>query len=771
MQMFSIALVVGTGIMSVMTMRGTYDSLVLAQQQYYAHSRFADMWVSLQRAPQSLIYRLAEVPGVDAVDTRVTLLATLDLEDTDMPAQGRFVSVPSIGRPLLNDIQISRGRYIRPGADTEVIISEKFALARELRPGDTVRAIINGRSRQLQVVGIANSPEHAYAVPPGSLFPEDDRYGVFWMARESLAPAFDMAGAFNEAVFRLSADANPEAVMQTVDSLLQAYGGQGSYTRKDQLSHQILENELQENRVMGTVIPAIFLGVAVFLLHLVLGRLISTQRGEIAVLKAFGYSDWQVGSHFLGYAMTAVLIGTVLGAGGGIYLGDAMISLYQQYFDIPDLQYRVTPSLLIVAVIVAALGACTGSISAVWRAVRLSPAEAMRPQMPPDFRPGSLERSGLGNCLPAAARMILRNVERKPVQAFFSATGVAMSIAILVTGMFMFDSIAYMMDLQFRVIQREDVSVTFNRDLSEHTRFELSRIEGVIAVETYRQVPARFRAGHLHESVTVTALEPGAVLRRIVNSDGRTLDLPANGMVISDLLARRLQVKPGDSLTVEWLAGRRQISEVLISATVKDFIGMSAYVSQATLADLTGERGLISGAFLAVPSEDRQSLYSSLKQMPGIAGLASPQRMLSAFKQEMAESLLMASSFLLAFASIIAVGVIYNGARIALSERGRELASLRVMGFYRREVSVLLLGEQALITVLSMPMGCLLGYWLSRAIAGGIETDSFRIAFVTSPDTYLIACGVVTLAALASGIAVNRRLYRLDLIDVLKSRE
>ncbi|MDT8399614.1 MAG: FtsX-like permease family protein [Pseudomonadales bacterium] len=771
MQMLSITLVVATGIMSVMTMRGTYDSLILAQQNYYAQTRFADLWVSLVRAPLAVATRLGKVAGVDVVDTRVSFLATLDLPGVDMPAQGRFVSLPSHDRPVLNDIVIRQGRYITPGLSSEVIINEKFAQARHLGPGDSVKVILNGLARSLDIVGIANSPEHSYAVAPGSLLPEDERYGVFWMNRESLGPAFDMEGAFNEAVFRLSPNANADAVLKVIDKILTPYGGLGSYLRKDQLSHQILDNELAEIRVMGTVIPAIFLGVAVFLLHLVLGRLIATQRDEIAALKAFGYRNREVGRHFLLFAMTAVIAGALIGAIGGIVLGTHLIKLYAQYFDIPDLQYHVAPYLLLLAVTVTLAGACTGAMAAVREAVNLPPAEAIRPPVPLSFKPGPLERLGLGSVLPASGRMILRNMERRPLQALLSAVGIALSVAILVTGMFMFDSINYMVDLQFRVIQREDISLVFKQDMPDSVHFDLAHLEGVTTVETYRQVPARLHKGHREETTAVIGQQAGARLRRIIDSDGREVPLPMQGMVISALLAKRLGVSPGELLKVEWLAGKKGFVDVRVSAIVKDFIGVAAYLDQQTLGRLTGEPVLVSGAYLSVAEASKEALYAHLKQIPGVAGVASPQSMLASFEREMTQSLLLASSFLLGFASVIAVGVIYNGARISLSERGHELASLRVMGFHRREVAVLLLGEQAIITALSIPLGCVMGYLLARSIAANIETDTFRIAFVTEAHTYLFAALVVVAAALASGLAVRRRLDHIDLIDVLKSRE
>lgn len=770
-QMLSIALVVATGIMTVVTMRGSYESLVIAQQDYYQQTRFADVWVSLRRAPETLRQQISNLPGVALADTRIGFMATLDLEGLDAPAIGRFISLPENSRPVLNDIRITQGRYIEPGAPDEVIISEKFAAARNLLPGDSLRAIINGRARDLDVVGIAISPEHIYAMPPGSLMPEDSRYGILWMGERALGPAYDMEGAFNEAFVKLSPEADTLAVIDGLNTLLQAYGGFGAYTRRDQPSHMILQGELDQNRVMGTAIPAVFLGVAVFLLHLVLSRLISTQRGEIAVLKAFGYHNGEVGLHFLMFALAAVAAGIVLGALGGAWLGRAYIGIYQMYFDLPGLQYTMNWQLVLIASAVSLLGACTGAMNAVLKAVRLPPAEAMRPEPPASFKPGLMERMGVAKLLPSAGRMILRNVERKPLQSFMSSLGVAFSVAILVVGFFMFDGVRFLMDLQFREIQREDVSVNFHQHQSDRVLHELWRLPGVTRVEPFRTVPVRLSNGHHYRDSGIHGMQADGKLRRVVSSNVLTYPLPADGLVLSRMLAQRLQVETGDWLHVQLLEGQRQQSQVQVSGVVDDFMGVTAYMDIQALHQLSGEHGLISGAYLSVTPDERSRLYQTLKNMPMVAGVASPADMLASFNTQMAQNIFISVGFLVGFASVIAVGVIYNGARIALSERGRELASLRVMGFHRREVAVLLLGEQALITLFAIPMGWLIGYSMAWLVVQGMATDMFRIPYVLNPQTWLYSALITMAAALASGIAVRRRLDHFDLISVLKTRE
>lgn len=771
MQMLSIALVVATGVMTIVTMRGSYDSLLASRTDYYNASRFADVWAPLVRAPRAVARQLAALPGVAAVDTRITLLATLDLPGVDMPAQARFLSLHAGTRPLLNDVVIESGRLPAAGINREVLVSRKFAEARRLAPGQTIDAVINGRSQTFTIVGIASSPEFSYAVPPGSLLPQYERFGVFWVGEDFLGPAFDMDGAFNEAVLSLHPGVDVAPVLQHIDALLEPFGGLGAYAREDQLSHLILENELAEIRAHGSVIPAIFLAVSMFLLHQVLGRLVTTQRGEIAVLKAFGYTDAETVRHYLAFALLPVVTGAIVGSAGGIWLGNGLIALYGDYLELPDLHYRVSPTLFVIAIAASLLAAISGAIGAVARCARLAPAEAMRPESPASYRHGTLDWSGLVRLLPAAGRMILRNLGRRPLNALMSITGIALALAILVIGMFMFDSVRYLIDTQFRVIQREDVAVVFKQALNESVRHELARLPGVSRIETWRGEPARLRAGQFDKEIIVTALDTDAQLRRIVTASGNVQPLPADGILLGRMLADDLHVTAGDSVDVEWLDGERLRGRLRVAGIIDDYIGLSAYINKPLMNAMTGSSDLASGALLRTDGNDDRELFAQLKQTPAISGVSSPAEQLAAFDEQMAKTLTISSAFLLGFAGIIAFGVIYNSARIALAERSRELASLRVLGFHRAEVATLLFGEQAVLTLAALLPGCIIGYWTSWLITRLLASDTFRVPFVADAGTYVLASAIIALAALASTLAVRRRLDSLDLVSVLKERE
>lgn len=770
-QLLSIAVVVACGVMTLVTMRGTYESLAASLERYYAGHAFADVFVELERAPQSLAARVAALPGVAAVYTRVTRAVSLDVPGLAEPAVGLLVSLPEPGARSLNEVHLVRGRDPGPGAADEVLVSESFFVANALTLGDTLGAVIAGRWRRLAVVGVAISPDYIGEVAPGTVFPDDRRFAVLRLPRAVLAPALGLDGAFNELSLRLAPGASPAAVVAALDRVLEPYGGRGAYGRDRHPSHEAVWGELEQNRIFGTMLPAIFLLVAAFLLSVVMRRLVGTQRAEIAVLKAFGYGTRQVARHYLRFALLPVVGGTLAGTALGVWLGGLLTDLYGRYFRFPELAYEMSWGLVALAAGVGAAAAGVGALGAVRGAARLPPAEAMRPEAPARFHAGPAERMGVGRMLSASGRLILRNVERRPLRALASVLGVASAVAILVVGMFFHGALAHMLDVQFRRIQREDLAVVFDAPRPLAVRGSLAAMDGVRHVEAVRTVPVRLRSGHLQRTTVLTGVPADAALRRVLDARGRVVAVPAHGLLLNRTLAERLRVGPGDTLRVETLQGARVQRAVPVAAVVDEMFGTTAYIDFRALHRLLGEGPAVSGAYLRIDAPQLAEVTDRLKRAPAVASAYSPAALRESFEGQMAETLLVSVGFLTLLAGVLAVGVVYNGARIALAERGRELASLRVLGFTRREVARLLLGEQAVLTLLAVPVGWAIGYGFVLLTLAAFTTERFRVPLVVTQQTYLVAAGITLVAAIAAGIAVRRRLDRMDLIAVLKTRE
>ncbi len=769
-QALAIALVMASGIATFILSAATLESLEETMTTYYDRHRFAHVFAGLKRAPLPLRERIAEIPGVAQAATRVVVDVNLDVEGLAEPGLGRLISVPESHEPSINGLYLRAGRYIEPGRRGEALVGEAFARAHGLQPGDSVRAIINGRRDTLRIVGIALSPEYVYQIRPGDILPDDKRFGVFWMSERELAPAFDLEGAFNDISLVLMPGASEAEVIRQLDDLTAPYGGLGAYGRADHPSHQFVSNEIRELRGMTVIAPTIFLLVAAFLLNVVLTRLIATQREQIAALKAFGYSNLQVGWHYTQMVLTIALVGAAIGTIIGAWMGRGLAEMYTRFFQFPILAFSLPPRIIVTAIGISFGAGLLGTLSAVRQAVRLPPAEAMRPEPPANFRPTIIERLGLQRLVSPASRTILRELERRPIKAGISVFGIAMAAAVLVVGSFMKDAIDYILELQFQRAQRQTVTVTLSEPSHGRALREMRHLPGVLAAEPFRTLPVRLRHGHRNRRVGVTALCDDARLFRIIDLNERVIQPSGDGLYLSAKLGELLGVAPGELVTMEVLEGQRPVAEIPVSGFIDDFTGLSAYMRLDAAQRLMREEDRLSGAYLAADEAQIDRLYRELKEMPAVAGVAIRTATIESFNAIIAENLLRIRLSNIIFATIIAFGVVYNSARISLAERSRELATLRVIGFTRGEASAILLGELALLTVLAIPLGLALGYTLSALVITSVDSELFRIPLIVKHSTYGFAAVVVILASVVSGLIVRRRIDHLDLIEVLKTR-
>ena len=775
-QALTIALVVASGLGGFITTLSAVDSLALARDRFYADGHFADAFATVKRAPLALADVLRGVPGVADVQVTVEQVVRVEIAGLVDPIVGQLIGVDLRQPPRMNQVLVRSGRALAPpgagqgNSDSAIdaLVSEGFASVRGLRPGDELTALVNGKRRQLRIVGTALSPEFIFAGLAG--MPDMRGFGVFWVDREALAAAYDMQGAFNRVAVKLAPQASEPAVLDGLSRLLAPYGGRDARGREDQTSHAMLNNEIKEMHVMGTVLPAIFLAVAAFLLHVVLSRLVSTQREQIAALKALGYANAAIAGHYLKLVALIVAVGLVLGVALGDWLGTLLTRLYMEFFFFPVFEHRIAPWLILVGACVTGGTALLGTLSAVGATVRLAPAEAMRPPAPGLYRRTTLERLGVQR-IPPALRMVLRNMERKPLRTLLTIGGTAAAVAIVIMGNFFRDAIDHIVDTTFHLSMRSDVNVWMAEPVDALARLQLERLPGVHLVEPTRSVAVRLQHGHRSERVGLQGVPQGAQLQRIIDVEGRQSPVPATGLLLTDRLADKLGIRAGDTVLLEVLEGRQRSLQVRVRGTVREMMGLNAYVQRDTLNRWLQEGDVASQFAVALEPGAEARFLEATKELPRVAGAFSKATLLRNMQDVSARNVRIMSTILTLFAAVIAVGVVYNNARIALAERTWELASLRVLGFTRGEVSALLLGELAIGIALALPLGMALGWGLVHLVVTLLKNDQFLFPVVISARTYAVAGLCVVAAGAASALVVRRRIDRLDMVGALKTRE
>jgi putative ABC transport system permease protein len=770
-QMLAVSIVMACGLAMMIMARSLILSLESTRDSYYQKHRFADVFCDVKRAPNALRARLARIDGVATVETRVTGSAKLDIPGLAEPADATVLSLPDDRPQKLHLLYLRTGRLPEVGHANEITIGEAFANAHGYEPGDEITATIYGARQRLKIVGIALSPEFVFEARPGETLPDNRRFGVFWMNERALAKGYKLEGAFNNVLISVAPGANPLGVMAELDRVLTPYGGLVAYDRHDHPSARRLDDELRVLHGLSYAFPIAFLSIAAFMSSSVLTRLIRLQREQIAQLKAFGYSSTQVGLHYLKFAFVIVAVATVVGWIAGMFLGRGVVGVYHRFFRFPELSFHPNWPMIAVGIGCSAGAAILGVLGAVRQAVKLPPAEAMRPEPPSEYKASIIERLGLARFISTTFRMALRNLERKPWQAVFTAFGLALATGIPVVPGAMGDGIHYLLSIQWDVAQRQNVTVSLIEPGSASALTDLRNLPGVMIAEPFRSVPARLRYGHQSRRLSITGLPRDAYLNRLLDDRERSVELPPNGLLVSAKLAEILGAKVGDPIILEVEEGRRPRLEATIQGTITDYAGVSAYMEIDSLRRLMREGGTVSGAYLTVDTHSWKDFLDRVKRAPRIAGVFIKDAVRASFKKSTGEMIGMVTTIYFTFAVIVSFGVVYNSARIALSERSRDLATLRVVGFTQREVAAVMLSELAILTGAAIPVGLWIGTQLAAAIVRTASTESVRLPLVLTGHNYATAIGVVLFSSVLSFAVVSRRLARLDLLGVLKARD
>jgi putative ABC transport system permease protein len=771
-QALTIAIVVASGVACYISLQSAWRALYDSRDLYYETNRFADVFVHLERAPKSVARQVAELPGVARAYPRIVERVRLPMDDLISPARGDLISIPSTGKSPLNGLVLRAGRNLRPGRYDEVLINEPFADAHGLEPGDHLSAVINGKLRELLIVGHALSPEYVFAVDTGLLMPDDARFTPMWMLEDAIAAAYQMEGAFNDMAVTLEPGANEDAVLGAIDRALKPYGGLGALPREHQLSHSILTSEIQGIETLVIFLPGVFLGVAAFLLNVVFSRLVTLQRPQIAVLKAIGYRNRTIAIHYFKMVAVIVSVGALIGLGLGVWLGKGMLAMYAEFFRLPEMPQRVDLTVSANAILFSFVAGALGASLAVRAAVLLPPADAMRPPAPAKYKTAAIERWGWTKWFTQTSLMVFREVWRRPGRTALSSLGIALALSIVILGRFGYDAYGPMMQVQFERQQREDLTVSFLDAMPERGLGYLAHVPGIEEVEGIRMTAVRMRSGHHWRDTVLMGIPKDASLRQLFSLDFKHVPIPEEGVLLTSVLGEILGVGPGDTIQIELKEGDHGNRELTVAGLIEEGFGLQGYLSKTNLHRLLRESPRFSSALLRISAPMEGEVQSRLNDIPAIQAVSRKSDAIASFEKQTDETMNVMTLIMTFFATAIAISIVYNNARVSVSMRGRDLATLRVLGFTRGEISSILLGEQAVQIAIAIPLGLVLGTIGAKAlIASWADPELFRMPFMISNQTYAFSVAVVLASGIASALLVRRKLDRLDLIGVLKTRE
>jgi putative ABC transport system permease protein len=773
-QALAVAAVVLCGTASYICVASAHRNLLLTRDTYYSQYRFADFEIHLERAPLTSAFKLEAIPGVRQVRARIVKEVNLDIEGQDEPRIGRIVSMPDTQEPVLNDVCLVAGRYFDQGVQNQVILNERFAKMNGLEIGGDIEVSVGNKKHALRIVGFGLSPEYVYMIRNvQELVPSPERFGILWVPHDFAETALAMEAACNNIIGSVEKVDDLDPILDAAEKILEPYGVFAKTKRENQISNRFLCDEIRGLGISAKVIPGIFLGIASMILLILLNRMVRKERTEIGLLKAYGYTNAAVSWHYLKFAIILALAGCIGAFFVGQWLAREIIKLYVQFYEFPLLRARVYPDVLARSMSMAGLAALGGALMAAWQAAQIDPAQSMRAEAPKHAHRIWLEHfTALWTRLSFTWKMIARNVSRSSFRAALNVFGVAISSGLIITGYFTIDAINFMLKYQFHEVRREDVKVSFPIERGKDAFYSVRRFDHVRRAEPVLQYPFEVSSKWRKKDTIIIGLPRDAHLQKLLDEDKRYVDVGDQGLVLSKRLAEELHVHVGDSVTLKPLMGRiTDERDVPVRQVVKQYLGTSGYMNIHALSRVLDQGFAMNAALLQVEPGMERSLNASLKDVPGISSVEIKDMSYVNLLNTLGRNIKIINTILIIFAGVIACSVIYNVTTIALAERQRELASLRVLGFTIEEVGRIVYHENFVLAGFGVVFGIPVGMGIASILVRLYDNELYRLPYYIAPKTYVIASVATIVFVILANLAVKHKIRALDMVEVLKARE
>ncbi len=771
-----VVMIIAIGTSSLVGLGSAHRILGLSQAEYYRQCHFADFWINVKKAPLTEVERIARMPEILEVQGRVVFDVLVDLPEQNQPITGRLLSTPVRNADrALNGIHLVSGSGFSDDRDEEVIISDTFAEAHDLQLGDRIHIILNRRREAFVIVGTAISPEYVYMVRgPGDLVPDKEHFGVFYIKQDYARDVLGFRDAFNELTGRVTAGSEDQldTLLEKIDRSLSPYGVLETVPRERQASHRFLSDEIAGLWATATVMPLIFLAVAALVLNIIMIRLAQRQRTTIGTLKAMGYSNRQILGHYLSFGVVIGILGGLIGCGLGLLMALGMIEMYKLFFQFPHFVFRVYPDLLGIGILVSVVFAVFGTVRGVLEVLRLAPAEAMRPKPPERGGRIFLERFPLlWKCFDFHTQMALRNVFRNRIRTLTGVISTALSISLIFMSLVLYDSFLYMIDYQFEQVAHSDVDVGLREEKSIAALWEIRQLPGVDYAEPILGLRCDMAHGRHHRRVSITGLASGHRLTTPMQSGGKPIEIPSQGIVLSKKLAELLDAHIGDTLEVTPVRGYRVTKRVPVASIVESFLGMDCYADQKYLSGVVGEAYAVNSVQLSVNPAQMQEFFKAVKRRPNIQGVSVREDAKENIQKTVIDTSGFSIGIMVCLAGAIAFGSTLNNSLVEIGDRMSEISTLRVLGYRPYQVAGLLMRQTIATFLVGLILAFPLGYAMVHGLASAYDSELYRIPVIIRP---MVAVNTIVLSVLFVAIAeliVYRQITKLDWLEGVKVKE
>ncbi|HOS68521.1 MAG TPA: FtsX-like permease family protein [Bacillota bacterium] len=764
-QFVSVTVIVAVALCIYILFSITTININNAVEQYYGETNINDIVIELMRVPQAAVDDLKSIDGISNVQGRVSVDVPLQVDDKNERVNIRIVSIPKNGG-VINKLHTIKGNRSELG-DDNVILLQQFANARNIEIDEVITPYINGRTHNLRVSGIAASSEYIYLMEnEQSLLPALDKFGVAYVTEAFAQSVFGYRGSYNEVLIKLAEQKNIEDVIDIVEKKLDKYGLKRITKLEDQLSNNVLMQKIEGIEMMSSVLPVMFLMVAAIIISIMLSRIVNNDRMAIGVLKALGYSNYNILSHYTKYALAIGLAGSAAGITGGVLLSKPMSEVFVSYFNIPLSGIKVQYSYILNAIVLTSLFCIGSGLFGARGVIKIMPADSMRPEAPKSGKRIILERlTILWRRVSFSWKMVVRNIFRNKKRFSFLVLGLALAYGINVVPLYMMNTMVSMFELQYGEYQKMDYTINFARPLSEGKITDLSHLIKADRIEPRIEYPFELANGWRKNTVAIIGIPQETAFYKFVDKESNDVKLPDKGIFITEAIAKSLNVREGESIIVKsFLPGKKDVP-LKVAGIVKQYLGANAYMNIEEMRTLLLERQMITG--VSVASKD--NLKEKLKDVKNITTISSVDDMKQSFVEYL-DTMNLAIWMYMLFGGILGFALIYNATIISISERKMEFASLRIMGFEKKDIYSMLSKENLIMALIAIIVGVPLGAGMINGMADSFSSEMITFPVIFSPRFFIQAAAATIIFAIIAQLAALRRIYNLNFIDALKSR-
>ena len=763
-----LSLVMTAGLSSLIMSRSVLKSLLESKKRTYQQLQFADLFIPLVRIPRNALERLKQFDEVQRVECRITADGQVLLPSEKQNIQARFHSLASEGS-VLNVLKIMDGRFPPHSSYTNALLSDAFASAWKIKPGDTVELLLKGRKLKLRVSGLVRSAEYVYQAGSATSIPEDRLFSVWWINERLLEEIMQMRSSCNDILMSLKRGSHWHALQKPMEKILRPFGYTQMIPRDRQISNYFIESELTQLKAMAIFVPGIFLSVTLFLLNITMARVLLTQRESIGTLYAFGLPRIQLLLNTLILGLLCLVPGAILGMFFGWWLAKEVFRIYLEFYRFAYSEFQFDTNSALLSILLCITTGLAGSAFALRGLLSNTPAALLRPNPPAHTRSTRFDSLGVLRHLSLTTRMSLRNLFRRPFQSIVTAAGLAISLALLVFARFERIAISQMIEREFELTQLQTHTFLFSTRLPNSIGNSIRYLLPPGLLETHLTLPVILEKGIASRELTLQIKRETHQLRGDAPERQRTLT--HSGLSLSRSLAEALNVKPGDDVQITTREAIPKSATIRISNLNENLLGYVASLPENEFRKIWPSEASTNSALFRATLGSITPTKRLADTIPTLSGALEKNFEKKIFEKTVAENIGIFENFMIAFAILIAIGVLYNNARIQFAERQSELSLLRAVGFLEIELTFLFWSDYIILTSLSLAPGLLLGRWLVEWVMRGIETEMFRIPVDISGTTYIWACLVLFLGIFFAAILIQPHIRKIPFITVLKTKE